>query len=290
MPLRFVWPILAALFGFALGGSYVWGLLGFPQYDLRPAVADQAANSEGQQAHQQKSIFIPDDSTGFYAFCTALFTGALFLSTTLLWKATNRTARIAERALTELEAPIVAVKIINPGISWDLGKRTFTLGTLKYSFVNHGRTAATIHELVDDVRSVNVGEGFPPTIRAERGPQMPYGVFIPPDGETEPFNNNIFAAMLGLAGAPDAFRRVVPFFLGTVRYSDIFGNLYVMGFCFMFDDVGNRFIEAGGPEYSYCRKVRGPYRAAGANRPAPTPPPVPPPPTEPETGDLINPQ
>ena len=92
---------------------------------------------------------------------------------------------------------------------------------------------------------------------------MPYGVFIPPNGETRPFNFNIFGQMLGIAADnPDALKTSVPFFLGTARYGDIFGNIYTMGFCFMFDDVGNRFIEAGNSEYSYCRKERGPYKPA----------------------------
>jgi hypothetical protein len=202
---------------------------------------------------------------------TAAFTVVLAISTIMLWISTrdaavagSHTAEIAERALTELEAPIIGVKIVSPGIEWDLGKKNFTGGILKYKFVNHGRTAATLYEIFDDVRIVRPGEGLPPHVKPVRGPPLPYGVFVPPNGETEPFSFNIFASMLGVVSTPGALQTTVPFFLGTVRYGDIFGNMYTMGFCFMFDDIGNRFIEAGGPDHSYCYKRRGMYKPPGA--------------------------
>jgi hypothetical protein len=45
------------------------------------------------------------DSTSFYTFMLALFTGVLSASTIMLWFATRRSALIAERALTEYERP-----------------------------------------------------------------------------------------------------------------------------------------------------------------------------------------
>jgi hypothetical protein len=197
---------------------------------------------------------------------TALATIAVAWFTWTLRQSTDKLWRISERALTELEAPVISIKIVNTGFSLDLLKTSFTGGTLKYAFVNYGRTAATLFEIVDDIRIIKTGEGYPPHIKSERGPPLPYGVFIPPNGETEPFNFNAWATMLGLASEPNALRAAVPFFLGTARYGDIFGNIYTMGFCFMFDDVGNRFIEAGGPDHRYCHKERGAYRPPGSNR------------------------
>jgi len=243
----------------------------------------QTSNASHNESEPHKSLWerTTEDPTAFFTAWVAVFTCVLASSTIGLWvvtwrssvrqsndmqasiEAAKRSADIAERALTELEAPIVGIKIVEAGLNWDRTKRTFTVGTLKYKFVNYGRTAATIFEICDDMRSVKIGEGFPLPLKSLRGPPLPYGVFVPPNGETEPFNFPIWAPMLGLAEPPDATRVIVPFFLGTVRYGDIFGNLYTMGFCFMFDDVGNRFIEAGGPEHSYCRKERGIYRPPG---------------------------
>jgi hypothetical protein len=197
----------------------------------------------------------------------AAFTVILVIVTNRQARLTKESVQIANRALTELEALVIGVKIIKPGIEWDMGKTNLSMGILQYAFVNYGRTPATLFEIVDDVKSVKVSEGLPPHIKSERGPPLPYGVFIPPNGETQPFNFNIFAQMLGIAAnQPAVLKTTVPFFLGTARYGDIFGNLYTMGFCFMFDDVGNRFIEAGGPEHSYCRKERGPYKPPGSIR------------------------
>ena len=194
---------------------------------------------------------------------TALFTIALAISTVLLWQVTAKSVTIAERALTELEAPVVAVKIIETGIAQS-GITGTTFSTLVYSLVNFGRTPAVLYELIDDVRAVRVGDGYPPVITNLRGPPMPYGVFIPPGGETRPFRCNIFASLLGvLSEDSEPFKTITPFFLGTARYGDIFGNLYTMGFCFLYDDATDRFIESGNAQYSYCSKHRGPYLPPG---------------------------
>src|SRR5258707_5819822 len=83
---------------------------------------------------------------------TALASIAIACFTLTLWRSTDKLCGTSERALTELEAPLVSIKIINTGISWELSKKNLTGGTLKYAFVNYGRTAATLFELVDDIR------------------------------------------------------------------------------------------------------------------------------------------
>ena len=53
-----------------------------------------------------------------------------------------------------------------------------------------------------------------------------------------PFRVNIFAHMLGAdAEDPGILKKKAVFFLGFVKYSDIFGNVYTQGFCFLFDNV-----------------------------------------------------
>jgi hypothetical protein len=53
--------------------------------------------------------------TAAFTIVLAAFTGRLWYSTEKLWTATNRTTDISERALTELEAPFLAIKITDPG-------------------------------------------------------------------------------------------------------------------------------------------------------------------------------
>jgi hypothetical protein len=43
-----------------------------------------------------------------------------------------------------------------------------------------------------------------------------------------------------------------------------------MGFCLLFDDVGNRFILAGDDEYNYCRKEPGGFKPPGFGKPSST--------------------
>jgi hypothetical protein len=232
-----------------------------------------------------------EDPTALFTACVAAFTLVLAISTGLLWRATKRTAVIAERAMTELEAPFVSIKIIETGIRWHQNDRSFTAGgMLQFSYINYGRTPATILEAFEDVRFVNPGEGLPPPINARnvRGPPVPWGVIAPPNGESQPFPFNAFLSILGEAGGnPEILRTGIPFFLGFVMFGDIFGNVHTLGFCFLFDRETSRFILAGGDEYNYCRKKRGPYRPPGFNRPAPPPPPPPPEPAGPEDVDSL---
>jgi hypothetical protein len=97
--------------------------------------------------------------------------------------------RIAERALTELEAPFLAVKISASGIDWQ--KITDpNFDDLKFSIVNYGRTPAHILELLDGVAPHRVGEGLPPAIDPDktRGKPMPYGIIAPPSSTTQEFS------------------------------------------------------------------------------------------------------
>jgi hypothetical protein len=272
-----------------------------PEYAKPHESGDGATDHKNNKSEPSKTVWeriavLPertiDDPVAFFTAWLVAFTGVLAVSTVFLWSATKRTALIAERAMTELEAPFISIKIIEPGIQWNQAARAVTGGMLRFTYINYGRTPATIFESFEDFRAVMPGDGLPRPINArnERGAPMPWGVVAPPDGkETEPFTFNIFAGTLIEASRnPNILRDGIPFFLGFVMFGDIFGNLYTLGFCFLFDRNGNRFVLAGGDEYNYCRKERGPYRPPGANRAAAEPP-LPPEPADAQDVDLIEP-
>src|SRR3979411_2879851 len=49
------------------------------------------------------------------------------------------------------------------------------------------------------------------------------------------------------------------FLIGRLRYTDIFGKPYVMGFCAAFGKDGNNlFLMRGGRQYNYARQERNP--------------------------------
>jgi hypothetical protein len=91
MPLRFVWPLLAALMGFALGGSYVWSLLAFPQHQT-------------SQAHSTAEHFwewVTHDAAGFFTALLVLVGGlqlALFFWQLVLIRESLDDAKLAAEA------------------------------------------------------------------------------------------------------------------------------------------------------------------------------------------------
>jgi hypothetical protein len=181
------------------------------------------------------------------------FNGLLFLSTTALWLATRKSAKISERALTELEAPFVSVKINRPGL--EIEGHSVKFGILRWCVVNYGRTPATILEIWDQTKSTSAGLPAKIDPHSTVGAPMPYGIVAPPNGECEEFPFVAISELVTEGSEP--FSQKLIFFMGFVRYSDIFKNRFVLGFCFMFDRVGNRWILAGGDGYNYCRKEAG---------------------------------
>jgi hypothetical protein len=125
-------------------------------------------------------------------WCLIALNFALVVSTVLLWRANNRSAKIAERALTELEGPFLSVNIKDPGIDWkNVGDIVFD--ELIFSFVNYGRTPALILEFREQITPNDVGAGVPTFMDPikERGDIMPYGVVAPPNNQTQDFRTPV---------------------------------------------------------------------------------------------------
>jgi hypothetical protein len=181
-------------------------------------------------------------------------------------RAAETSAKIAERALTELEAPFLAINIKNTGIEWHT-TQPILFGDLIFTIANYGRTPAHILELVEGVLPVKIGGGQPPVLDSSkvRGNPMPYGVIAPPNDETQEFKTipNIYFYE---GSEPGIFAKEVTqkaFFRGFVRYRDIFGGHYVLGFCFIFDPDGDRWVLLGNEDHNYCRKEDGPKAPHG---------------------------
>jgi hypothetical protein len=61
-------------------------------------------------------------------------------------------------------------------------------------------------------------------------------------------------------GSSSAFADITQnaFFGGFLRYTDIFGEHYVFGFCFVFDVKENRWVLMGGKEHNSCKRDEAP--------------------------------
>jgi hypothetical protein len=93
-------------------------------------------------------------------------------------------------------------------------------------------------------------------LSAKQTIQFPYGVVVGPEKDSA-----------------DSFRKFTDFFerdefksftegdnelflIGNLTYSDIFSNVYELGFCAIFGPERSRFLMKGGNAYNYCRKIR----------------------------------
>ena len=174
-------------------------------------------------------------------------------------EAARRSSLVAERALTELERPFLAVDVLVSGISVDMsGALSFVGERTRWAAINYGRTPAI---LVDRLTNwpIEAGSAMPYAIDpvAQR-PQFPAGCVSSADkpyGETA---NLMAEAPIQTMLDQDAWRNRRIFFNGYIRYQDLLGGLYVNGFCLVFDPLGSRFVRIGGETFNYTKTEKTP--------------------------------
>jgi hypothetical protein len=278
------WPLYAGLIGFMLGASFFFGLYG--RNVTESEITAQHGHRPAKETPKKEEA---DEALAFYTLLLMIFTGVLAIATiglggaTVLLYATgekqfkfamrsavrqsrdmkasiaaaNRSAAVAERALTDLEAPFVEVKIRDVGLTHNVES-----GRLSFSFINYGRTPARILEFDDILESVIIGETpTPPGPESRRGRAMPYGVFSPPNGgECEEFGKVVLRSELsGEPAGPHNLEDRALYFIGYVTYCDIFENVFTVGFCLLYDPMRARWSFRGDEKYNYHRKENGPY-------------------------------
>jgi hypothetical protein len=231
------------------------------------------AEHAGQEKETWSHKFLCDTKIGEFTLAVftlllVLFTGLLWWSTNRLWAVTLRSAKTAERALTELESPIVGLQISQPGfVSIWRGGEKYKIerkwNGLTFNFINYGRTAAILLGLSDKLQVCRAGEA--PTLEwPEREKPYPYGVLVGPDKPSADsfrvfddfFKSDTFEAI--------ERNEVDVFLVGRLRYRDIFGAVFEMGFCSVFNRATSGFMMEGDEKYNYCRKLNSavpPFRS-----------------------------
>jgi hypothetical protein len=202
-------------------------------------------------------------------------TGALALAAFLQWiilvvqtRHISRSVRVAERALTELERPFLALEIVDPAIEeiteGEKPSRQVKLSRLDFRFRNVGRTPAFIHERMDQIALMD--ELLPAALdpNAGNGMELPYGVVIPAGEKSVVYQSQQFPAdvLLDAIFKSGANKHFV--FHGYVRFSDIFSNNHVTGFCTVYSEYDRTFILAGGEEYNYTKTIERASKGAFA--------------------------
>jgi hypothetical protein len=173
--------------------------------------------------------------------------------------ATQRSADVAERALTELERPFVYAQVTQPGLAFvpSAHQRGYELqrSTLELSLLNFGRTPANLTRLEYQITTAPHGD-IASSIDPRRvgGRELPIGT-VSADGH--PYAEATYLRLWFFEEEQDIVdgRRSV-WLVGFVRYDDIFGNHHVTGFAKVFDRIGGRFVTRGGEEYNYARTER----------------------------------
>ena len=69
-----------------------------PITEKQAAYSKHCAETKDPNCHQSKSLWIPEDSTGFFTLWIALFTAVLATGTLFLWDATRQAAIAAKNA------------------------------------------------------------------------------------------------------------------------------------------------------------------------------------------------
>jgi hypothetical protein len=187
--------------------------------------------------------------TALATVAIGIFTLCLVAVTNRQARLTKRTADIAERALVDLERPIL--QIIEPFQSMGhmLSDEPDAIST-HYKIANFGRTPATLREI-----SIQFGEWN------ELLPAPAYEVKIPtaiiiPQGQTIPGKTKTKLPIRFYADKKHSF------VFGYFRYSDIFGFSHVTGFGLRWDSELRVWAIGGGPAYNYQRVERDAERGS----------------------------
>jgi hypothetical protein len=227
---------------------------GQPPKEEQPSHSSHGSVIEGALEIWRETWTKPE---ALWAFCVAFFTAGLTVSTGFLWFSTRRAAKIAERALTELEVPFIGLKILDPGITVDftVNQPILSIGErIRFCFTNYGRTPATLMGLKTDLRTCRAGNLPVPIWESEFAKRYPPGVLVGADRDSAPSTRYLKRSLSD--EEIDAIRDQTAdlFLIGRLRYDDIFGNRYLMGFCAVFDKESGGFLMKGDKRYNYKEK------------------------------------
>lgn len=250
-----------------------------PPASARPAAIKEKIGADESQAATKKETPKRKEIWSDANTWVAIFTGVLTLATILMWRATKDNAmaarlaaEVAGRALTELERPYLFIKFGYPGFEFRIGNQLNPESgnvesafvsrydkTIEIMFVNFGRTPAIITEICDDYKRIAGVSAMPNAINPDtrRGELLPIGN-ASVNGSPYSFQKDAFEAFERRKLDADALLVDRFFCLGHVRYKDIFGGEYILGYCGRFDPVSGKFIPEGGDGYNYTRTERDP--------------------------------
>jgi hypothetical protein len=205
---------------------------------------------------------------------TLLGLGATVYYTRQTAKAAIEATNVARRALTELEAPIVALKVIEAGLFLrGEGPSEYLMleeEGVSFCFANYGRTPALLTEQRSELCLCRKGHLPDPIEPPQGGTPYPFGLWVGGGGQSLKSIRK-FADYLDDTGQyhlRNAVNDYDLFLFGFIKFTDIFDNRYTVGFCARFEGKEGRFFLDGGNQHNYEDKepASSPDRAAEAQR------------------------
>lgn len=172
-------------------------------------------------------------------------------------KAAMTSANVAEQALLMAETPYLIPEITDCRVRTTADSiYEIELGnTVTFHINNYGRTPATIYDiysclfpayaLPDQIDTTGLHTNLTMTEIIPAHKRSTDHHFSLNDG----LRDSLFR------GKKDASRYII-FFIGHVRFGDVFGNEYISGFCLARNGTTGEFYGLGGSKYNYRRKIK----------------------------------
>jgi hypothetical protein len=171
--------------------------------------------------------------------------------------AAKKSAGVAEQALLMVETPYLVPQITECKIRTTANnKYEVDLGnTVTYYINNYGRTPATIYDIY---ACLLPARGVPAQLDTTGlHTNLTMTEIIPATNRSVDhhfyLNDGLRDSLFG--DKTDADQYII-FFVGHIRFGDVFGNEYISGFCLARNGTTGEFYGLGGSKYNYRRKIK----------------------------------
>jgi hypothetical protein len=215
-------------------------------------LSHQNPKAEDREIHKAKSLWVPEDSTGFFTLWTALFTATLAISTFLLWRSTRDLSeagleqlRLAREEFISSHRPKISVYGFNLG--GDIDGDTPIPVTFRY--VNIGDTNAHVIGFGSYISRHDINIPLPGDVVFEHQEivppiEVPSGKhgFRLTSAKLDP------SQLVTLGEICDNDRLIC---VGYIIYKDGRGVSRQTGFCRRYDIGAGRWIAVKDDEYEY---------------------------------------
>ncbi len=226
------------------------------QCDPSPTREDADACSQRESAESAKGQFWAAIMAAVVGAFAAVFTWRAARAAADAAEASKDSAKIAEKALNSSEPPflIAEVEFFRPKL---IGRYFEVMSgeIIEYKIKNIGRTPAIIYDVFANIAPADSMPWPSENLVIEHFPTDKIEIVANGEcttGKTITYTDEMVITYY--RGKLDS-EKYTWFFVGQIKYGDVFGNTYVGGFCQAFIPSERRFHGTGGPDRNYRRMI-----------------------------------